>query len=64
MLEKAVGLNLEMSFVPLYEGETLFEEMFATVRALGFETWDIKPAFVDRGTGRLLQADVTFFRPR
>jgi FkbM family methyltransferase len=62
MLGKAVGLNLEMSFVSLYEGQPLFEEMFATIRALKFEVWDFKPAFVDYRTGRLLQADVTFFR--
>jgi FkbM family methyltransferase len=63
IIGRAVGLSLEMSFVPLYEGETLFEQMFATIRALGFEVWDFKPAFIDRGSGRLLQADVAFFRP-
>jgi FkbM family methyltransferase len=62
MLKKAVGLNLEISFVPLYEGQPLFEEMFARIRTLGFEAWDFKPAFVDYKSGRLLQADVTFFR--
>ena len=61
-LKMAVGLNLEMSFLPLYEGQPLFEEMFAEIRGLGFEAWDFKPAFVDYQTGRLLQADVTFFR--
>jgi FkbM family methyltransferase len=61
-LKSAVGLSLEISFVPLYEGQALFEDMYAQIRALGFEAWDFKPAFVDDQSGRLLQADVTFFR--
>jgi FkbM family methyltransferase len=62
LLKRVAGLNLELTLVPLYEGQLLFEEMFTGITALGFEAWDFSPAFVDRQTGRLLQADVTFFR--
>jgi FkbM family methyltransferase len=62
LLEKAVGVQLELSFVPLYDGQRLYEEMVDQLRALGFEMWAMWPAFVDPRSGRILQADATFFR--
>ena len=62
LLQKAVGLQLEMSLVPLYDGQQLYAEMDARLRALGFELWNLSPVFVDPASGRMLQVDATYFR--
>jgi FkbM family methyltransferase len=62
LLPKAVGLQLELSLVPLYKGQCLFAEMVARCKALGFNLWTMSPVFSDSRTGRLLQVDAIFFR--
>jgi FkbM family methyltransferase len=62
MLKKAAGLQLEVSLVQLYENQSLYDELIGSLKALGFELWDFLPVFVDPASGRLLQADATFFR--
>jgi FkbM family methyltransferase len=62
MLAHAVGIQLELSLVPLYEGETLFLEMVNDMRARGFLLHTVEPMFVDQTTGELLQLDAVFFR--
>ncbi len=62
LLSKTVGLQLELSLVPLYAEQCLFDELIARLKSLGFELWSISPAFVDPKIGRLLQMDATFFR--
>lgn len=62
ILRRAVGLRIELSFVPLYAGQLLYKEMLPRLEGLGFELWNIAPAFIDRHSGRLLQVDGTFFR--
>jgi FkbM family methyltransferase len=64
LLSRLVGIRLEMSLVPLYEGDHLFDAMLRELSDAGFETWSIAPAFLDPESGRLLQVDGTFFRPR
>jgi FkbM family methyltransferase len=61
-LAKSSGLQLELSLVPLYEGQRLFDELSERVKASGFELWSVSPVLVDPQTGRLLQVDATFFR--
>ncbi len=61
-LARIAGLQLELSIVPLYEGQLLMTELMAQIHALGFDTWAIYPAFTDSNNGRLLQVDATFFR--
>ena len=62
LIGKTVGLQLEMSMVSLYEGQLLFGDMVNKLKANGFEIWAIWQSFIDSRNGRLLQADVTFFR--
>ncbi|MBS0312071.1 MAG: FkbM family methyltransferase [Proteobacteria bacterium] len=62
ILARAVGLQLELSLVPLYEGQRLYDEMVDELKALNFELWGVTPTFVDPESGRLLQIDATFFR--
>ena len=52
-------LQLELSLVPLYEGQRLFDEMISKLKTYGFELWAISPVLIDTQTGRLLQIDAT-----
>lgn len=53
-------LQLEMSLVPLYEGETLFHEMCPLLQQKGFRLVSIEPGMNDERTGQLFQADGIF----
>lgn len=56
------GVQLELSVVPLYEGQALYREMIEWLSERGFELWNIVPGFLDEPSGRLLQFDGIFFR--
>lgn len=62
LLKRAVGLQLELSLTPLYQGETLLQSIVQKLGELNFELWNLVPGFVDKRTGRLLQADGIFFK--
>lgn len=62
MLAKAKGIQLELSFLPLYKSQLLYDQMLPDLTSAGFELWDLSPVFVDPTSGRLMQADATFFR--
>lgn len=62
LLAKSRGVQLELSLVPLYEGQQLFEALVERMRLLGFSIWAIQPGFSDPGSGRMLQVDAIFFR--
>ncbi len=62
LFNRFAGLQLELSLVPLYEGQLLFDGLIKQLQTSGFELWAISPAFVDPQSGRLLQVDATFFR--
>lgn len=57
-----IGMQLELSFVPLYEGGTLVREALDIASALGFTPTGLRPCFTDLRNGRTLQADGIFFR--
>jgi FkbM family methyltransferase len=56
------GVQLEMSLVPLYGGQALFDTLHARMLSLGFSPWAIWPGFFDPADGRMLQVDATYFR--
>ena len=62
LLNHTLAVQLEMSLLPLYEGETLMPQMHAAMTAKGFDLWDLEPSFRDSATGRLLQLDGIFIR--
>jgi FkbM family methyltransferase len=62
LLSQTSAVQLEMSLLPLYEGEILMPEMTGQMLAKGFHLWDIDPSFRDQATGRLLQVDAIFTR--
>ena len=55
-------MQMELSLVPLYEGQPLADEMIGRLKHLGFQLADIRQEFVDPRDGRLLQADGLFVR--
>jgi FkbM family methyltransferase len=61
-LHRVAGIQLELSLVPLYDGECLFHPMLHDLEKRGYEMWSMVPGFVDPDTGRLLQLDAVFFR--
>ena len=63
-LTRVRGLQLEMSLCPVYEGQILFPSILNRILGLGFEPISFTPAFIDPTTGRWLQVDGLFFRPR
>jgi FkbM family methyltransferase len=62
LLNHTLAVQLEMSLLPLYEGETLMPEMQSAMAAKGFHLWDLEPSFRDPNSGRLLQVDAIFTR--
>lgn len=56
------GIQLELSLVPLYEGQHLWQEMIARLEAEGFTLWALEPVFTSPFDGRTLQLDGIFFR--
>jgi FkbM family methyltransferase len=61
--DRCVGMQIELSFLPLYQGGMLIQEALGLVHSLGFTLTGFVPFFFDIRTGRLLQADGVFFRP-
>lgn len=57
-----VGLQVELSLVPLYADQLLMPELLDQIGSHGFELWGIEPGFSDARNGRLLQCDGVFFR--
>lgn len=56
------GILVELSLVPLYEGQYLWREVIARLEAEGFTLWAFKPVFSDPVSGRTLQMDGIFYR--
>jgi FkbM family methyltransferase len=62
LLDKTAGLHLELLFVPLYEGQQIYDGLIAESKSLGFEMWGFSPGIADPQNGRLLWGDGIFFR--
>ncbi len=60
--DQCVGMQLELSFLPLYEGGMLIPEALDLVYSSGFTLTGLLPCFTDPRNGRMLQADGIFFR--
>ncbi len=62
MNDRCAGMQLELSFLPLYEAGMLIREALDLVYSLGFTLTGLLPCFMDPRNGRILQADGIFFR--
>lgn len=56
-----VGLQMELSLVPLYAGALTYQEGIDRANELGMSLMGLVPGFCDPRSGRLLQADAVFF---
>ena len=63
-LEKIIGVQVEMSLVPLYKGGMLMVEMIQYLDQKGFTLFALENGFSNKKTGQVLQADGLFFRNR
>jgi len=61
-LTRVCGIQMELSFLPLYEGQQLFDPLVQRLHSLGFSIWAIWPGFCDTASGRMLQVDVVAFK--
>lgn len=61
-LSKIRGVQMELSLIPLYEGQRLWRESIERLESEGFVMWALEPVFVDPATGRTLQFDGVFYR--
>jgi FkbM family methyltransferase len=62
VLASCHAVIVEMSLVPLYEGQLLAKEMWDLLAESGFEAWSLEPGFRNPETGRMLQFDGIFVR--
>ena len=62
-LKRVAGVQIELSLIPLYDGQMLMFDLIDWMKASGFDLWGIAPTFADPESGRMLQVDATFFRP-
>jgi FkbM family methyltransferase len=55
------AVQLELSFVELYAGQQLFDELYERMRKSGYHLHIVEPGYSDK-TGRLMQCDGLFVR--
>jgi FkbM family methyltransferase len=61
-LQRAHGVLLELSLVPLYDGQRLWREIISRMEIAGFTLWVLQKGFTDPRTGRSLPVDGIFLR--
>lgn len=61
-LAGVTGVQLEMSLVPLYRGETLLPQMVTWMTRRGFTLRSLEYGFCDPRSGAMLQVDGIFYR--
>jgi len=62
MFGNVVAIQAELSLVPLYSGQPLFDQLRATIQALGYGLFAVFPGYVHERTGQTLQLDGFFLR--
>lgn len=55
-------IQLEMSLIPLYKDELLFNDMYNLLVSKGYSLVTIEPGFSDKNSGQMLQVDGIFHR--
>jgi FkbM family methyltransferase len=62
VLGRIMAIQAELSLVPLYAGQPLFDEMRGKIELLGFGLFAVFPGYVHEQTGQTLQLDGFFLR--
>jgi FkbM family methyltransferase len=60
VLDKVMAIHIELSLMPLYDGQELWRYFVDRLENRGFSIWSIQPGFSDRHSGRILQVDAVF----
>jgi FkbM family methyltransferase len=60
--DRCIGMQLELSFLPLYEGGMLIREALDLAYSMDFTLTGLFPGFTDPRNDQMLQADGIFFR--
>lgn len=55
-------IQIEMSLVKVYEGQSLYTDVDSLLRSYGFFLWKVLPGFFNPQTGQLLQFDGIYVR--
>jgi len=61
-LPEIAGIQLEMSYIPLYENQRLINDLHEYLSRAGYSLVNINPIFHDPNNLCLLQSDGTYFR--
>jgi len=61
-LGQVVSVEIEMSLVPLYEGQALLPEMFEFLQTRNYTCVWLERGFTDKASGHILQMDGLFLR--
>jgi FkbM family methyltransferase len=61
-LSSIQGVALEMSLMPLYQGEKLFDELDHEMKSLGFTLMSLEPVFFSSATHQVMQLNGIYFR--
>lgn len=61
LLDQFAAVQLELSFVELYAGQQLYDDLYGLMRGHGFRLHILEPGFSD-ASGRLMQCDGLFVR--
>lgn len=62
VIDRVLGVQLEMSLIPQYAGEAVAEEMISRIRSLGFTPFWFLPGHRNFSTQQLYQMDLIAFR--
>ena len=62
ILDDIKVIQSEMSLIPLYKDQILFEESLKQLKDLGFKLYTLYPVCIDKETGRTLQVDGIFIK--
>jgi FkbM family methyltransferase len=62
VMQRLVGFQLELSLVPLYEGEETYLSFLQDLHQWGYEPFMMTENYFSRKQGRQLQIDVVFMR--
>lgn len=62
LTDRIAGVQIELSFAPLYEGGLSYRDALLWMEKQGFDLKLLIPGFSDPNTGEMLQADAIFFR--
>jgi FkbM family methyltransferase len=62
LMPRVAGLQVEMALLPLYEGESLWQDTVARLADAGFALHLLITGYYERKLGRQLQVDGVFYR--